>query len=279
MNIFTKIKNTKNFTNTEQVFADYILLHPSDIINDDIKSITKKAYVSTSTVYRVIDKLDLSGLSELKRLVSNQYEAYLSEVGEIDYNYPFKPYDTHHQILNKMEALYNQSIASTKNLMDLDSLLKIVQMIEETERIVIMPGIGNIFAAESFEMNMRELGVDAKVDIHPYDQHLSSYLVNKDDVVMIITYLYRAYGITDFAKNVKERGAKLILITSTVESELSQYADCHLYMSSYENREDKIASFSTRVSLQYLLDCIYACYFNRNYTENMEYRLAVYKEF
>lgn len=279
MNIFTKIKNTKNFTNTEQVFADFVLTHPSDIINDDIKSITKKAYVSTSTVYRVIDKLDLSGLSELKRLVSNQYEAYLSEVGEIDYNYPFKPHDTHHQILNKMEALYNQSIASTKNLMDLDVLLKIVQLLEQGQRIVVLPGIGNVFAAESFQMNMRELGKNVEVDIHPYDQHLGSCQVNEDDVVIIISYLYRAYGMVDFAKNVKERGAKLILITSTVEGEIFEYADYHLYMSSYENREEKIASFSTRVSLQYLLDCIYACYFDRNYAGNMEYRLAIYKEF
>lgn len=32
----------------------------------------------------------------------------------------------------------------------------------------------------------------------------------------------------------------------------------------------KIASFTSRLSLQYLLDVIFACYFNRHYQENID---------
>ena len=68
----------------------------------------------------------------------------------------------------------------------------------------------------------------------------------------------------------------MILISSTIEIPLAQYVDYHLYFSSYEDSEEKIASFSSRISLQYLLDCIYACYFNKDYIKNLHHKIDHY---
>lgn len=46
----------------------------------------------------------------------------------------------------------------------------------------------------------------------------------------------------------------------------------------YEDSEEKIASFSSRASLQILLDCLYACYFNKDYEKNIDYRIEHYIE-
>ena len=61
---------------------------------------------------------------------------------------------------------------------------------------------------------------------------------------------------------------KLLLICSEQAEKLFPYADLRLYLSSQEDQADKISSFSTRVSLLYILDALYACYFERNYKEN-----------
>ena len=62
------------------------------------------------------------------------------------------------------------------------------------------------------------------------------------------------------------------------KSELSKLVDYHLYFASYEDSEEKIASFSSRASLQFLLDCLFACYFNRDYEKNINYRIEHFIE-
>lgn len=58
MNIFAKIKQ-QNFTSSERSITDYILEFPQEIAQLDIKELAQKCYVSTSTVYRFLDKLEL----------------------------------------------------------------------------------------------------------------------------------------------------------------------------------------------------------------------------
>ncbi|MFQ7174264.1 MAG: hypothetical protein ACLRQF_20780 [Thomasclavelia ramosa] len=57
----------------------------------------------------------------------------------------------------------------------------------------------------------------------------------------------------------------IILISSTTLKSLVSLCDYNLYLSPYENHYNKISSFSTRLSLLYLLDCIYTCYFKLDY--------------
>lgn len=278
MNIFTKIKNIDSFTHTEQDLADFILSHPLDIIDCDIHELAKISYVSTSTIYRFIDKLELKGLSQLKMLVSSQYEDYIQEQDDTDYNYPFKEFDTHHTIIHKMNSLYHQTLTATKNLIDLKELMKVVQVLDEAQRILIFPGVGNIYSAGSFEQNMKEIGANVIIETYPYHQYLASIASHKNDAIIIISYANRATGMLDIMKEAKKTGAKVILISSTKYNPLFDYADYQLYFCSYENKEEKIASFSSKLSLQYLLDCLYACYFNRRYKENLNYRIHSYKE-
>lgn len=69
---------------------------------------------------------------------------------------------------------------------------------------------------------------------------------------------------------------KLLLICSEQAEKLFPYADLRLYLSSQEDQADKISSFSTRVSLLYILDALYACYFERNYKENTKKKKGYY---
>lgn len=276
MNIYTKMKQITDFTETEQIFVDFIIQHPQQIMDLNVKQLAKSSYVSVSTIYRVIEKLELSGLAQLKMLISNQHEAYLQEKKDTDYNYPFQKDETHHQIMKQMLSLYEQTLTSTFNLVDLNDFLKVVQVLYNAQHILLFPTIGNYFIAECFQQNMLEIGV--RVELYPqsYYQHWAGASCQKGDVVIIISYANRTPWLLDVVKTLKSTEATLVLISSTHENQLSRYVDHHLYFCSYEDSEEKIASFSSRVSLQYLLDCLYACYFNRDYEKNLEYRLVNY---
>ena len=276
MNIYSKMKKITDFTQAQQSFVDFMIEHPQDVIDLDVKQLAKKSFVSISTIYRVIEKLELSGLSQLKMLVSSQYETYLQERKDADYNYPFQKNQTHHQIMTQMLSLYEQTLTSTFNLIDLDMFLKVVQVLYQAQRISLFPTIGNVFMAECFQQNMLEIGVRVDLYKQSYDQHWVANACQKGDVVIVISYACRSPWILDTIKELRQTDATIILISSTFENQLSKLVDYHLYFCSYEDSEEKIASFSSRVSLQYLLDCLYACYFNRNYDEHLKYRLENY---
>lgn len=276
MNIFTKIKQTNNFTDGEKTFAEYILNNPHDVLESDIQQLVKNSFVSSSTIYRVIEKLGLSGLNQLKVQISLQLKNSKPENHEVDYNYPFHKLNTHHQIMSKMLTLYDQTLKSTFNLIDLDVFLKVIQVLYNAKNIIIFPSIGNYFMAESFQQNMLEIGVRVEVIKERFYQQWSAQSCQKDDVVLIISYAGRTPHLENLVKILNQKNITIILISSTIEIPIAQYVNYHLYFSSYEDSEEKIASFSSRISLQYLLDCIYACYFNRDYEKNLDYRIKHY---
>ena len=275
MDLFTKIKAMNSFTESEQTFIDFIFNHPYDVIQLNLQQLSKTSYVSISTIYRVMEKLEINGLNQLKLQISESLKNN-ENLKNIDYNYPFQKTNTHYQILTQMLELYDQTLKNTINLIDLDVLLHTVQALKKANNIYIFPSIGNYFMAESFQQNMLEIGVKVDVIKEAYYQHWHVQLCNENDIVMLISYAGRTPQIMDIVHDLNKKNIPIILISSTIHTPIDQFARYHLYFSSYEDSEEKIASFSSRISLQYLIDCIYACYFNRDYEKNLEYKIKNY---
>jgi len=275
MDLFTKIKAMNSFTESEQTFIDFIFNHPYDVIQLNLQQLSKTSYVSISTIYRVMEKLEINGLNQLKLQISESLKNN-ENLKNIDYNYPFQKTNTHYQILTQMLELYDQTLKNTINLIDLDVLLHTVQALKKANNIYIFPSIGNYFMAESFQQNMLEIGVKVDVIKEAYYQHWHVQLCDENDIVMLISYAGRTPQIMDIVHDLNKKNIPIILISSTIHTPIDQFAKYHLYFSSYEDSEEKIASFSSRISLQYLLDCIYTCYFNRDYEKNLEYKIKNY---
>lgn len=102
--------------------------------------------------------------------------------------------------------------------------------------------------------------------------------LKKGDLAIVISHANRTPHVEDFIRVMNKNQVTTVLISSIKESELSKLVDYHLYFASYEDSEEKIASFSSRASLQILLDCLYACYFNKDYEKNIDYRIEHYIE-
>lgn len=252
--------------------------HSDDIMNMSASEISKKSYVSVSTIYRIIDKLNLPGLQAFKSHIHFDREKYQKELVSVDYNYPFRINNTNYEIMNKMRSLYDQTLDSTLNLIDLEEYGKIIQKMYDAATIALFPSIGNYFMAESFRQNMLELGKNVLVEKQIFYQLKVAETLKKGDLAIVISYANRTPHVEDCIRIMKKNGVTTVLISSTKESELSKLVDYHLYFASYENHEEKIASFSSRASLQFLLDCLYACYFNRDYERNLNYRIEHYVE-
>lgn len=278
MNIFSQLKNMKNLTNNEKLIVNFILENPNKFLDINSSQICKECFVSTTTLYRLCQKLNLSGVSELKVKISGSINNYLNENMEFDFDFPIKQNQTHHDILTKIKEDYNQTLISTFNLFNLDQLRLSVNSMKRAKQIDVYTSAGNIFFAENFKFQMQEIGITINVPKEEYNQRLVSACSDETHFAIIISFGGRGLLANKVAKTLKDNGTPILLISSTDDNPIMKFADYNLYLCSNENHYNKISSFSTRLSLLYILDILFSCYFKSDYDNNLKKKLLYYKK-
>lgn len=278
MNIFNKLSNTKNLTNNEKQIVNFILQNPSKFLNMSSDTICKECFVSTTTLYRLCQKLNISGLSELKVKISGSISNYLNENKEFDFDFPVKQNQTHYEILTKIREDYDQTILSTFNLFNLDQLKLAIDTMKKAKQIDVYTSAGNIFFAENFKFQMQEIGITINVPVEEYNQRLVASCSDETHMAILISFGGRGILVNKLAKTLKSNDTPILLISSTEDNPMMELADYQLYLCSNENHYNKMSSFSTRLSLLYILDILFACYFETDYENNLKNKLLYYKK-
>ena len=278
MNIFSKLDKLTDLTQNEKTLVCYMQDNPENFIKMSASEISKACFISTSSIYRLCKKVGLAGLAELKVQISLSINEYLKEQNSLNFDYPFKQNETQNQVVLKMKELNEQTIQSSLNLIDLNVLKLVASILKKAKYIDFYTSAGNIYFAENFKFQMQEIGTFINVPIEEYHQLLTASTSDEKHVAIIVSYEGRGLIAENLANILKKNNTPIILISSTNENPITKYADYHLYLSSNENHFNKISSFSTRLSLLYLLDCIYTCYFKFDYEKNVNYKLSTYKK-
>ncbi|MFQ7801149.1 MAG: MurR/RpiR family transcriptional regulator [Coprobacillus cateniformis] len=125
---------------------------------------------------------------------------------------------------------------------------------------------------------MQEIGINIHVPLEEYQQRLDASMINQDHVALVISFGGRGSSIGAITELLKKNKTPIVLICSTLENPLKNSADYILYMSSHEDHYNKISSFSTRMSLLYILDSLYTCYFKLDYDRNIKNKLTYYEK-
>ena len=278
MNIFTQLKNTKNLTNNEKQIVTFILDNPNAFLNMSSDQICKECFVSTTTLYRLCQKLNLSGLSDLKVKMSGSINSYLKENKDFDFDFPVKQNQSHYEILTKILEDYDQTLLSTFNLFNLEQLRLSVNAMKKAKQIDVYTSAGNIYFAENFKFQMQEIGITINVPKVEYNQRLVASCSDENHLAIVISFGGRGLLVNKIIKTLKNNKTPILLISSTEDNPIKEYVDYQLYLCSNENHYNKISSFSTRLSLLYILDILFACYFKTDYDNNLEKKLLYYKK-
>lgn len=276
MNLFINLKENKDLSKNERVLADYILKHPEDVLKMSSKDLGKVCFVSTATVYRLCDKLGLSGFSDLKIKITSSLDDYRKSNEDFNFDFPVNQFQTHYEIIQKIKEDYEQTLNLTANLFSLDQLRLIASAMEKSQIIDVYTSAGNINFALNFQFQMQEIGIQVNVPIDEYQQRLTAASSNENHLAIIITFGGRGILSDILARILHKVKTPIVLISSYDYTFKDLDPDYQLYISPYENHYKKISSFSTRLSILYILDVLYTCYFKLDYQENIKKKLAYY---
>ena len=276
MNLFINLKENKELSKNERILADYILKHPEDVLKMSSKDLGKECFVSTATVYRLCDKLGLSGFSDLKIKITSSLDDYRKSNEDFNFDFPVNQFQTHYEIIQKIKEDYEQTLNLTANLFSLDQLRLIASAMEKSQIIDVYTSAGNINFALNFQFQMQEIGIQVNVPVDEYQQRLIAASSNENHLAIIITFGGRGI-LSDILPRILHKVKTPIVLISSYDYTFKDFdPDYQLYISSYENHYKKISSFSTRLSILYILDVLYTCYFKLDYQENIKKKLAYY---
>lgn len=277
MNLIFKLKKLDNLTTSEKALVDYILDFPEKVIHFSPKELAEHSFVSISTIYRLINKLDLDGLNDIKLALVNYLNAHMTDQ-IIDIDYPISAEDSHYAMTKKLKSVYEQTIQTTTDANNVEVMAFISLLLSDAKIIDVYASSANIYFAQNFQFQMQEIGKRISVPIDDYMQNLSAANSTQDHLAIVVSYEGRGSSVKKILEILKQNNSKILLITSKNSPLLKEKVDGILLFSSLENHYNKISSFSTRMSLMYLFDQLYLSFFNFDYEKNLAYKLENYQK-
>lgn len=263
------------FSNSERVIIDFILKEKMNIQNMTTKDIANATYTSPSTLIRIAHKMNFKGWNELKEAYLKEEKYLETHFLDIDANYPFSNDDTIMSIASKIATLKKEAIDDTLSLVTHDDLQKAVQTIRKTSSIYVFAVSNNALITQEFAHNMSR--IQKRVTVCSLQGELVYTAMNADphSCAIIVSYSGETPILKKVINALKINHIPIIGITNIGDNTVSKNADVVLRICTREKLYSKIATFSTDVSFEYILDLLYSCVFALHYDQNIQRKKRV----
>ena len=248
----------------EQGALNYILDHPEEIPQLNIKQLSEASYSSASTIVRLCHKLGFEGYRDLQKSILYEM-AVRDQGGPRDLNL-----DGSSRLSDVIERVTYRNIASLEDsvkIVDEGDIEKAVDYICAADSVLLF-GLGaSLLVAQDAYLKFLRIDKPCSCceDIH------SQYIIAKNakptDVAIVISYSGCTQEIIQCAEYLKAQGTPIIAITRFESSPLSQMATCCLYVVGTEPLY-RYGAMSSRISQLNMIDILYTACVNRNIPQN-----------
>lgn len=261
-NLFATIRSRFNtLSKIQKNIADFILSNKSEIVQLTINELSQKCNVSEPTVIRFINKLDYSSYStfrlDMARELSKEAHAPSSNGIKIEDGYQsIKAYDDINAVKEKVVHSVTCAVNDLNNIVNTEDLEKAVNLIYESTSILFYgSGGSSVIAMDAYHKFMR-IGKKVSFDLNPHFSLIKICHLEASDVVVLISHTGESREVLECAESAKERGCKIIGITSYLNSDLAKIADVALFSSTYDLEYYTDAMVSRLIQLV-ILDMIF----------------------
>lgn len=250
----------------ERILGKYILDNFQDIPAMNVAELAEKSGVSPSAVVRFSQHLGVDGFKglkvELARCSTTSVDSGLYD--------EISPDDEADDLKDKLFLRIQHTLSLTSKGLDTKLLKDTVDELENA-KIIQIYGLGaSNLVAEDFTQKFSRIGKNV---LNTLDTHvLSAGMLTQSEpqVLFLISNSGETTETLTLGRLAKNRGIKVISLTSNEQSSLAKISDIHI-MTSDTVPVDKIRSAATTslISQLYAVDLIYYLYLQRDYDNNV----------
>ena len=275
MYLLQKIEElARTSSDTRGIIAAFVLENRNRLSDCSIEQIAQECFASKAAVVRFAKALGFNGWRDFYREFVQAVAFDKANPEQTDLNFPFQKGDSPAQISQNIASLEKQAIDETQNLLDAPMLALAARKICGAGKTVIFAISPNQYLAQMFCRKLMMIGIAASV-AEPEERGIHALQMTKEDCALVISYSGNRKD-TDPMRLIpilQAREVFIIGITSAGTNYIRQSADCVLTMASREHLFAKISSYSTEISLMYLLNCLYSVVFEQSYDHHLKYKL------
>mgnify|MGYP000320271742 FL=1 len=211
MDIKRKITEAQGLTPTEQQLGIAALAIGEDIRELSIKEFAARTNVSVASVHRFCKKLGLEGFKDLKvELIRLATEA--GNRRDVDINFPFDATSTPAQVMERMEGLYQTTLAETQELLDPTQLDHAAKLIANARQVDIYTGSHNLYPAGMFRDRLLSAGKSATCHDSVEAQVRTALASDSDRAAIVISYSGLAPNLKKILPILSSRHVPVIVI-------------------------------------------------------------------
>jgi len=257
---------SKTITPSERKVAEFILKHPKRMVGMSVAELANESGGSQAAVIRLCKSAGFKGYQELMLKVAGDLQDEESGTGYQEFTRDSSIW----QIIENVSNNNIQSIKDTLKIITPANVEKAVDALVRAQRIYFY-GIGasNLIAMDA-ELKFMRINKTSFSYADQDMQLISSVMLNKEDVVVGISYSGETQTIIECMKRAQEQGVTTISITRYGNTTVSQLADIPLYISSTET-EIRSGATSSRITQLNMIDILYLGVASRNYDQSVDY--------
>jgi RpiR family carbohydrate utilization transcriptional regulator len=240
-----------NLKTAEKKAVNYIITHPEIIAGLTIEECSKKAGCSEATIVRLSKRLGYRGFPQLKKdFAQNKPGHDYLEYEEIEKN------DDPFQVLKKVFESSTSAIKDTLKIINRQEFEKALQVLLDAKRIMFCGvGDGALVAMEAYQRFTR-IGVHCFTHTDPDLQLVQTLQLEKDDVLIAISYSGRSKTVVETAKYAKAAGAIVVALTNYPVSPLTKKSDIILQTAAF-SRYSTGEIISKRITELLIIESLY----------------------
>ena len=253
-NVFEKINSEYyQLTGAEKRVADYVVAHQQKTQFMSISELAEECGVAEATISRFCRRLHYKGYNAFKLAIAN------STAGRVDTLPPesdIKPEDTIESLSQKLYVISRDAMAQTLDLIQPEQIRRAADILCSAEKVLCMGQGGSMLLAQEcahlFSTSLPNYY--AVMDSHL--QAMACSHLTKRDAVLYYSYSGSTEELLKNLKIVRERKAKVILITRFPKSPGASYAHVVLQCGSREGPLQG-GSVPARVTQLFLTDVLF----------------------
>lgn len=276
--ILEKIGRLK-LTSTETALVSFLMSNAELVASLQLNDLAKQAYVSSATISRFVRKLGFKNYNDFRvAFVKEHSETSFPDL-VVNYDTPLHQNMSTRDIENTIFTILEHTLKDVFAINHIASFEKASELICNAKRIKIYGTSTYLSIANIFKFNMQRINKNVEVMHLEGEGVFSAYRATQDELSIVITYSGKSsLALAQVVSILSRSPSPLLLITSMHNKtyNMKDFASV-LYIPSKQKGPIYFSSISVEMSIFTILYVLYACHYEKDFSQNMEYIQSILK--